>query len=244
MKFNRIQFCILISIILLFTSNILSVRTTVDWQETFDTIDSLKDWEVTHGNFTVENGVLIGAVACYNHPTTCLNHLWRNSTAVTGTWSFEIFHPESLSWGSILYYTGIGLDSGGSHPETGYTLIMLRSEIKINYRYSGTNRGTIDSYTLEDGINSWMHFVLTRDETGQIDVYLNSTKILEGTHTGITTSEKINFQIEPYTLLDNITYSSSIDPPVSPESSPSWTLLLSGGSFIAFLFLRKRKKGY
>jgi energy-converting hydrogenase Eha subunit F len=248
MRLHKIQLSVLFGILVLLGPRISPAHATDGWLTTFDTEGSLDGWEITHGNFTWENGALVGSENCYSpNQYFCGNALWRNSTAITGTWSFDILQPENLEKLSIIYYVGISVTPDGFHPEQGYTLVLFESKIQINYRYSNDDRGPLDVYEPAEGLDDWgwMHFDITRDEAGHINAYLNGTHILAGTDTYFTYSEAINIQVEPGARLDNIAYSSSIDPPTSPpsattEDSPSWTSVVSILSLATLLVFRKR----
>jgi hypothetical protein len=214
----------------------------IGWEDTFDTIDSLDDWEVSHGNYTVDEaqGVLVGSADCYLEPgpNWCANYLWRNSTASTGTWSFDIILPETFLF-FIYYYVGISSTADGRHPTSGYSLLIFPSEIWI-----GSDNGTLDSYTLVDSLDGWQHFDIIRTETGHIQAFLNGTNILNGINTVHTFSEKINIQVEPETKLDNIIYSpeASISTTTTTASTNFSSVVILLGSSGILVYVRKKTK--
>jgi hypothetical protein len=245
-KNGIISFFTVLMLILISIPISVRANAVIAWEDTFDTENSLQDWEISHGNYSVDEaeGVLVGSVDCYYDSgfDWCANYLWRDSTASTGTWSFDILLPENFAF-FFFYYVGISAIADGRHPDAGYTFIMNPSEIKINYRYSSSNRGNLDTYVLTDSVDGWQHFDITRNETGHIWVLLNGTKILNALDQFHTSSESINIQAEPRTRLDNITYS-PLDPnPTSTqEISPSWTLMVVIMSITALQITQKKKR--
>ncbi|MFW9997025.1 MAG: hypothetical protein ACFFD4_33590 [Candidatus Odinarchaeota archaeon] len=222
MKRKVLLGCFLVVMFLTLGVAVSAGADTIGWESTFDTVDSLDDWVISHGNCTVDEaqGTLVGGADCYSGGSVCLSYLWRNSTAMTGTWSFDILLPGNATF-FIFYYVGISAIADGSHPEAGYTFIIQPPEIKINYRYSSSNRGNLDSHVPADGIVGWQHFDIARNDAGKIWVCLNGTKILEATDTYHTSSEKINIQLEPGVRMDNISYKPEVSDPTTTTTTTS-----------------------
>ncbi len=238
-----------------------------DWVETFESSDSLNDWDISHGNYTVNEtlGTLVSG-ADYYHTYAggrdwYLNYIWRNSTPITGKWSFDLFLPSNFTF-FIFYYVGISAIADGSHPEAGYTFIINPTDIRINYRYASNNAGNLDSIVLPDDFDGWHHFDINRNQTGHIWVLLNGTNILNGIDTYHTHSERINIQTEQGAMLDNISYvgipsddtdtttttdatsqvSSTVTTDTTSQSSPFLTPIFCLLSLIVFPIFRRRSK--
>ncbi|MHA2319648.1 MAG: hypothetical protein ACXAC6_18065, partial [Candidatus Hodarchaeales archaeon] len=163
-KIGQISFCLVLIVISASVAVRGNTESEIGWEDTFDTEDSLDDWEISHGNFNVNEtqGTLVGGSDCYLEPYVnwCANYLWRNNTATTGTWSFDISFTEDFTF-FIYYYVGISSTVDGRHPTLGYSLLIFPSEIWI-----GSDNGTLDSYSLEVGLDGWQHFDIIRNETG------------------------------------------------------------------------------
>ena len=182
---------------------------TDDWIDTFDSADSLKDWRVPYGNYTVdENEHVLVASNCYETNGFCLSSLWRNSTASTGTWSFDLRILDNHSF-FILYFLGISATSDGLHPNTGYAFHIDRYKIfHLRYRQYGSNP-IISSYTPSNETKNWMHFDITRNSTGYMEIFLNHSSIITGSDNRFTSSENINFQLDNGAKLDNVSYTTT-----------------------------------
>ena len=177
-----------------------------NWVDSFDSNDSLNDWTIDVGNFSVikNEGVLV-ASDCYSESGFCLSSLWRNSTATTGTWSFDLRLSESHTF-FMLYFVGHLVFT--THPASGYSVHVNKDKIlNLWYRDSNTNV-KIDTYTADnETLNNWMHFDVKRNSTGYMEVYLNYIKIMTGQNTLVTESENINFQMDDGAKIDNVSYS-------------------------------------
>jgi hypothetical protein len=240
------QVMILFGVLILLLSNISSVNATNIWETTFDDGSSLDDWFITHGNFSVDtkHRVLVSSADCWTHPfppNRCANSLWRNHSTVTGTWSFDLMSPESEIIGTFFMFVGQSTCGGvcdGSHPDVGYVLIILPDN-KIQLVIL-PERSTLQEYQHASDLEGWLHFKITREESGRMQVYLNSANIIDVTDTEITTSESINFTLEPGAQLDNITYSDSIEPPVIDSAGLEFVTVLP--LFLVVIFIRKKNR--
>ena len=183
---------------------------TDDWIDTFDSADSLKDWRVPYGNYTVdENEHVLVASNCYETNGFCLSSLWRNSTASTGTWSFDLRIVDNHSF-FILYFLGISATSDGLHPESGYAFHIDKYKVfHLRYRQYGLNP-IINSYTPSNETKDWMHFDITRNSTGYMEIFLNYSSIITGQDNRYNSSENINFQLDNGAKLDNVSYKTAM----------------------------------
>ncbi len=244
---------ILVGIIVLLVSSVSPAHATADWQETFDVEDALDDWDITHGDFDIQDGFLIGSSDCWTEPgyPYCLNSMWKNHTAITGTWSLDVNFDDSERF-LFFYFIGLEItpDTCGCHPEYGYILIINEQvqgkTVNLAYR-GGDQRGIVQSHSLTTEQQSgWLHFVITRTEVGRMVVCLNGSRILDYTNNKITTSEYINIHVTPDVKLDNVQFNDSIEfecttITTTTESAPSWTPIIVIMSLTVLLF-RKRMK--
>ncbi|MFX0207224.1 MAG: hypothetical protein ACFFDT_14645 [Candidatus Hodarchaeota archaeon] len=252
---------ILIGTIVLLVSSISPAHATDNWQETFDGDDWLDDWWVTQGNFTVQDGFL-NASGCSPHPLlgTCINSMWKNYTAVTGTWSLDVNFDDSERF-FFFYFMGLEItpDVCKCHPEYGFILIINEQSHgkKVHLAYRAVNpdeRGIVVSHSLTTEQQSgWLHFDIIRTEVGRMVICLNDTLIMDFTNNNFTSSEYINIHVTRGVKLDNIKYNDSIEfdctattteeatTASSGGSTPSWTPIIVILSF-AVVLLGKRMK--
>ena len=125
------HFIFLFSIFVIITISVLAkpycVNASLVWEDTFDDASSLNNWWISHGNFTVQDGFLNGSSDCWTETgyPYCLNSMWKNHTAVTGTWSLDVNFDDSTRF-LFFYFMGLEItpDTCGCHPEYGYILII------------------------------------------------------------------------------------------------------------------------
>lgn len=217
---------------------------TDDWEDSFDNADSLKNWRNPYGNYTVdENEKVLVASNCPLINGFCLSSLWRNSTSTTGTWSFDLQIPDNHTF-FIFYFMGISSTADGFHPNTGYAFQIDKFKVfHLRYRYAGLNP-IINSYTPTNETNDWMHFDITRNSAGDMEIFLNHLSIITGQDNRFTTSENINFQLDNSAKLDNVSYSQSIlkNSANSPGFNSTETLFFFTLVFV-LIKLRKKKMG-
>ena len=212
---------------------------TDDWEDTFNSPDSLKNWNVPYGKYAVDQGVLV-ASNCYAISGFCLSSLWRNNTSSTGTWSFDLRIPANHSF-FIYYFIGISATLDGFHPDTGYAFHIDKNKIfHLRYRQSGLNP-IISSYTTFNETKDWMHFDITRDSKGKMEIFLNHLSIISGQDNRYTFSENINFQLDNGAKLDNVSYKTTTTISNSPGFD-STGIILSFMVVFVIIKLRKKKK--
>ncbi|MFX1512323.1 MAG: hypothetical protein ACFFCQ_07040 [Promethearchaeota archaeon] len=256
----KLEYCIRLSIITLLVISLLSkpdsVNAALVWEETFIDESYLENWWISHGNFTVQDGFLNGSSDCWSKEgyPYCINSMWKNHTAVTGTWSLDVNFDDSERF-LFFYFMGLDItpDVCGCHPEYGFILIINErtqgKKVNIAYRaVDPKDRGIKRNYSLTtEQLSGWLHFDITRTEVGRMVVYLNGSLILDYTNNNFTTSEHVNIHVTEGVKLDNIKYSDSIDLTV-PESDGDGvgfilveTLLFCVGALLGLTLASKRR---
>jgi hypothetical protein len=229
-------------ILVLSALNPLSVSAALVWEEDFEVLytEDLEDWmlqgyelidnvycKVDHG-FTITNGALTAEdVYLQSWPYTghgALTQVRRaihNSSVAYGTWSFDWLESSSRnSFDSVEFiFTDLqcnyNLTGISPHPSmSGYTLVFntVNDNQMLLEKYSGFTRAILVrcSFTPTKGV--FYHIDITRDLTGQFNVYLDSQLMLNKTDNTITSSETFNFvSFQGNSTIDNIAASNSVD---------------------------------
>lgn len=229
-----------ISILAILISGALLVHGNIVWQDTFDDSSSLENYEIVNGELR-SDGVLT-SLGCDN--ADCVfgsTYFYRNSSGVTGAWSFDFNLTSSLNF----FFIGVGKVSGHAlFPKQGYNLVIRPSQKSFTLDYISSSISTLDSYTSDKSLVGWMHVDITRDEAGEIIVYLNGDSIIETIQADLTSSEHINIQLTKDSQLDNLIYSNTADLPSEKsdeEESPVMIIYVSS-SYVILIFLRRVKK--
>ncbi|MFX0186048.1 MAG: hypothetical protein ACFE95_23440 [Candidatus Hodarchaeota archaeon] len=213
MKTNNIILALILTVPFI-PWNQSSLAVASNWLETFDSSDALDSWWTTYGTWIIEEGHLISAECEFvSEYEGCKTSLWYNQTQTTGTWTFDILTTGNETFGSLFYFMGFGVVSNpvDFHPTDGYAIYVSNTDrISLDYASGGFYQYSIDKYTLENPLNDWAHFVISRNQTGFMMVFLNNELILSGSHTTVTYSEVINIQSETGVMFDNIGYNEEI----------------------------------
>ncbi|MHA1561899.1 MAG: hypothetical protein ACTSPA_07205 [Promethearchaeota archaeon] len=208
MSNKKISLLLLISIsLLLINTNI--VRADGVWEYTFDDGDSIGDWDIAYGNWTVDDGSLLVAECEYvNELEGCANSIWHKQTNMTGNWSFDVLQSDIEESRLLFYFIGNGVaDSFEFHPAQGYVLRLTHDDqIFIDYVNDGRYRYSLSSYTPPSNLTGWIHFEITRDLDNEMTVYLNGSEIIRVINSLISTSENINIQTGIGVRFDNFRF--------------------------------------
>jgi hypothetical protein len=201
-----------------------AVEPKIYWIDTFET-DSLTNWKITHGNWTVENGSLVVAEVVPIPPLNIpYGSIWRQQAQMTGTLSFDVLPTSNETFGFLFYFIGNGL--GGSvdnHPYAGYALHLWDDhKVDLDYVDFGGYQGTLKGYfPPERPYVGWIHFDVTRDHNGEMIIFVNSTEVLRATHNQVSFSENLSISAELGVKFDNIEFNSTIKTTPLPNSTSS-----------------------
>ncbi|MHA2163531.1 MAG: hypothetical protein ACXADW_10655 [Candidatus Hodarchaeales archaeon] len=199
-------------------------QTEINWIDIFENPDSLTDWEITHGNWTVVNGTLMVTEVVPIPPLNIpYGSIWREQTQMMGTLSFDILPTGTETFGFLVYFIGNGL--GGSvnnHPHEGYALHLWNDHrVALDYVANGGYQYTIKEYQPSSSFVGWIHFDITNDNnTGEKVVFINDTEILRTTHQEVSFSENISISAELGVKFDNIEFNSTIKPTTIDTTTP------------------------
>lgn len=212
----------------------MSTLGNVVWQDTFDDSTSLDNYEIVNGDLS-SDGVLT-SLGCENACDYGPAYFYRNSIASTGTWSFDFNLTSSL----FFYFVGIGKVSGHAlFPKHGYNLNIRPSLKLFTLDFVTTTVTTLDTFESDDSVIGWMHIDITRNDDGEISIYLDGTSIIETIQTDLTSSEHINIQLTKNSQLDNLVYSNTVDTPTEKsedDDSPiPLNYVLTGLIFAVFI---------
>ncbi|MHA2328705.1 MAG: hypothetical protein ACXACR_09305 [Candidatus Hodarchaeales archaeon] len=213
-------------------------QTEIIWSDSFDNFDSLTNWEITHGNWTVDNGALV-VNECVNIPpmNICFGSIWRTQTQMTGTLSFDVLPTGLETFGFIFHFIGNGFIK--NHPYEGYVISLSKwHDVSLDYTADGGYKETLAKYTPSESYDGWIHFDITRDQNGEMIFYVNNTQVLRTTHNLVTVSENISISAEVGVKFDNINFTSEI----KPKPAPGFEVIVVVGTLILSVNLRKRKR--
>jgi hypothetical protein len=225
------------------------------WSENFDagmgdwTTFAFLDWNtgpIVEGNFSVEGGALTVM-------DNDVNYARHDSTMVVGTWSFDLFVPDTQH-----SYVGVSFMSNGSRP------IQLDSRwIAVEATTEGVDRFNLwwqrgpdnwvgdTCYTPTGSILGWHHIDVTRSSGGRINIFFNGTF----EYTTITNDVTHSTYLECYGVnatgaaFDNIMVDDTILPTATPTTSVPpevpYLLIAVGAGIVVLLvlavvFLRRR----
>ncbi|MCE7737270.1 MAG: hypothetical protein GPJ54_20445 [Candidatus Heimdallarchaeota archaeon] len=229
----------MIPILVILLSGTLLVNGNTVWQDTFDDSNSLDNYEIVNGELR-SDGVLTSlgcdSVDCVVGSAA----FYRNSLGSTGTWSFDF----NLTSNFNIYFIGIGKVSGHAlFPKEGYNLIIRPSLKLVVLDYVTSPITNLASYESNISLVGWMHIDITRDESGNIIVYLDGNAIIETTQKDLTNSEHINIQLSKDSQLDNLIYSNSVDLPTEKSNNDDSPIMMNIilSALILVVFNRKIK---
>jgi hypothetical protein len=160
---------VLIGLILIFSLFPQSADASIVWQDNFNS-GNLDNWTVTSGGWTVTDGKL----DTY-YIEGDLWQIWHASSQVTGTWSFDLYHPSD---NSIFYSTVLFLVNGTDSPDMyfGYGIRFVGLAIHIMKQDGGTGSAASLGFTIiEDLEDTWTHIDVTRNSTGTFNVFIDAT---------------------------------------------------------------------
>jgi hypothetical protein len=144
--------------------------TSIVWEDDFEDGD-IEDWE-TYGDVkvSVNEGVL----------TTGPNVrgvIYHECKVSAGTWSFDLFYPEI---GNPDYSIALILDQDATN---GLNVLSWTSGNTFS-AFSSISNGIVSQKTanLNKMLTGWNHFDITRDDSGNVKLYLNGELVQEYEH--------------------------------------------------------------
>ncbi|MHA1577441.1 MAG: hypothetical protein ACTSU3_08785 [Candidatus Thorarchaeota archaeon] len=174
------------------------------WSDDFDD-GNYDDWAVSEGAFTCADGYLKATVyASEGHQWSGITY---NSTVVSGTWSFDYYYVSGVHFVVILM-------TDEQHSQGGYNLViqMLSDVVEIAVKEISFNVYT--SWEFSPGTESWTHIDVTKDESRNMQVFVNGTHRLS--YRMFVTSKTMKYfgvatQNGVGNAVDNIVVSDTID---------------------------------
>ncbi len=207
----------------------------VVWSEDFDDGD-MEGWTVTQGNFTVVNGYLEsvvneeykGVFAGGGSEYFLLSCCFTQSNVAVGTWSFDVYFDcaSELPELAVEFMTkkqtrwGLGMPLGAeAHGKTYgiYAGYNIPGSYELYTAPSFPVAEQIKLYSTVQGLKrkEWHHIDITRDEEGQIRVYINGVLGIDTIDTRVTESYYFGIMLEycfrGKSYIDNIVVSNTID---------------------------------
>jgi hypothetical protein len=187
------------------------------WSDDFDD-GNYDGWTVQEGEFSATNHVL----EITN--TEEYNLIYHESTTVVGTWSFDMRVGESTWMNTFAFMaSNIWLGNFGGEEfwffEDGYYLTFGRDPTRFTFAKfqdgTGLDWATSYAYIPLAGASGWQHIDITRNNAGEMNIFINGTLRIEVNDTDISTSDFVCFcgrGVEGYNIaIDNVTVSDSID---------------------------------
>lgn len=185
----------------------------VSWSDDFED-GNYDDW-ITFGgayqgeelpsNFTIIDGALFGQEESFNHA-------FHDSEVITGTWSVDLYvinrddHEVSITFISKNYTLQDGDTDGyyvslfpGPHGYWENDGLNLAQSKAFDFHYAATGE-----------INGWQHLDITRDNYGQVCVYLNDTFYVSAIYNEVTESTIFGFSGWGGTGFDNVTVTNNV----------------------------------
>ncbi len=167
------------------------------WSDNFND-GNYAGWSVIDGTWSATSNALTSGTGLWHH-------IYYPSTVAYGEWRFDVW--VTVDAGSIVSFIALDTSGVGSDiPEDGYQL-----EFSINggyirlYRMSGGSSSVAGiGYTWTTWPAYW-EAIVTRDSSGEFNVYLNGTLRITTTQTEHTTSSYFIFcAVNPGLFIDNI----------------------------------------
>jgi hypothetical protein len=251
---------ILIGLVFVFSLFPQSAEAAVVWHDNFDD-GNLDDWTLTSGGWTVTDGKL----DTY-YVEGDLWQIWHASSQVTGTWSFDLYHPAD---NEIFYGTVLFLVNGTDSPDMyfGYGIRFVGLSVHIIKQEGGTGTaGSLGFTIIEDLEDTWTHIDVTRNTTGAFNVYIDVTSNIAEPTLSVVDNEysyserfvidanvpEFGFQMDNITVDDEIlitppvpttpTETESPTTPTETDNGPPFTidpmmLALGGGAIVVLMIV-------
>lgn len=224
----------------------------VVWSEDFNDISGWEFWGMHYedgfplpANYSVSEGML-RFLGGNNHWTIAM----YNYTQGTGTWSFDLdvqdqyrhhfyvsffsgyWDNDSIDWpdwlSSVPYEYGI-IPFTGSFYDWSDEFVLYR-------RTPGTGSiTTLDRYRPPEMIG-WHHIDITRNSSGQFEVYLNGVLRMSAVDTSYDTPECFKIYSQGGPAIDNIVVDDEIIPP-PPPIDVVMIAVIGGGALVALVVI-------
>lgn len=202
---------VLFSLLFFFAYTPIQASAGLVWSEQFDELNE-EYWDF------VASQIIDGALRPVQGPNNtkldrAAMRAYRHSNVTTGTWEFDL--NETKEWGEELDILKIYFISPGRPDFSDY--------YAVNLAHSPTESGECYSYTIEKWFDSkktllatylgqsmsstkgvLQHMAITRQSSGLISVYLNSSLIMQATDTDITNTTYFGFYTWDDWAFDNL----------------------------------------
>ena len=235
MKSKILKIAGLMICLLFVFSSIPHSTAVVVWSDDFND-GNYDGWTVEEGDWDASTGVLIGYVPPW------VTRIWCPSTQVEGTWSFDHYNvadpPPDKTFTYDVHFMANGSAASPGCDISGYGFRI--KELSVYLIRWDSYKPVILRVNIVEGIrHNWNHYDITRNSTtGEMNVFVNGTHVLQATDTTYNLSEKFVIHLEArwslnhYDAIDNIAVDdeitqvppeSELTTPPEPESTTSTT---------------------
>ncbi|MFW9869848.1 MAG: hypothetical protein ACFFEL_09500 [Candidatus Thorarchaeota archaeon] len=208
----------------------------VEWSEDFDD-GNISDWSIygfvgpppytnPPGNFTAEDAMLRA-----NGSVEMWSQAFINSSVAYGTWEFDVDVVDTYNHEIVIPFimiewtlANLGIRCYFIQIVTGLYENDARPRLQAgkchDHPASPAPRGIdwYDDYLYEDMLG-WKHFIITRQDNGQVYVYMNGTLATSWKDNEHTTCKEFSFGTGPGPAIDNIVVYDNITYDAVP---PEW----------------------
>jgi hypothetical protein len=173
------------------------------------TVDAVLVWSETFGAGTLppEWTVLEGTFSCTNNRLETGTGVWhaayRASTVDEGEWRFDA-HYETVAGMFIWFMAQDTTGVGAGRPNNGYGIQVSRFDNMIRLLRHVSGVESYMGYQAMTASNDYS-FIVTRDSSGEFNVWIDGVHAISATHTGLTTSAYfLVVVVDPGNYVDNI----------------------------------------
>ena len=197
------------------------------WSEDFNTGSLPGDWTVLEGSFTCTNNRL-------ESQTGIWHSAYRASTVAEGEWRFDV-HYDQIASMTVAFIAEDTTGPGQEKPQNGYLIQISRFDQAIRLvRHVGGVQSYMGYHPMT-GSNDYS-IIVTRDSSGEFNVWIDGTLRITATNTAVTTSAYFLVVIvDPGSWIDNIAVYDEIItiPPDDTNGTPTTTPTIPGFPVIA-----------
>lgn len=266
MKFGKGKIVALLVCLLFAFSTISQTAATEIFSDDFDD-GSISDWTIGQGVFIAFEHTASDYALYSDSSDTIGQWTWCSTPVMTeGTWSFDYYHKHYAdSYVDFQFFingTMIGNDMDG------YLLEIRTESVEPSLRFIKTNQ-TVETllafWIFPDYFSdTWTHFDIIRDgSTGDMNVKVNGTSVMNATDTSFNRSEKFGFfnfksgtlynRVIVGIMLDNLVFTDEVPEDTTTSETAATTsdtttdpgnpfaldpmLLIIGGGFAVVLII-------
>ena len=176
--------------------SIPAVDAVLVWSETFGAGTLPPEWTVIEGSFSCSNNRLETGTGIWHAA-------YRASTVAEGEWRFDA-HYETVAGMFVWFMAQDTTGVGGDRPNNGYGIQVSRFDNMIRLVRHVSGSESYMGYQAMTASNDYS-FIVTRDSSGEFNVWIDGVHAFSATHTGLTTSAYfLVVVVDPGNYVDNI----------------------------------------